>query len=129
MTRIFQTVLLMLALAIPVMGCTSAPVQVATRVQFQDNTASVTVDNKHWAYMRVYVSENDNTPFRLGQVESHTTAKFRMPARYGSSYRFVLIPLGAYDSTVLEPLSISPGDSVVVVVHSHLPMSFSWSAE
>ena len=95
--------------------------QPVNTVPVPDDRVIVTIRNENWEYIRVYASENGNTPYRLTSVESQQTAHTPLHIHPGAAYCFVLIPLSGHDPYTTPCENVDPGDTLYLSIANHLP--------
>jgi len=85
--------------------------------------ATLAIHNENWEYMRVYASEDGNSPYRITSVESMQDRKVPLSIHAGSFYCFVLIPLSGHDPYTTECVNVDAGDTLLLTIADHLPYS------
>lgn len=87
----------------------------------------VAVDNLNWSDVVLYTVRY-GTRSRLGSVTSFTRAYFEVPYSRAPDGRLVILvaPIGGDREYVTEPIMVQPGQTVLLSIHNHLPLS-SWT--
>jgi hypothetical protein len=80
--------------------------------------AAVSVDNRGFSDMTVYVAR-DSQRQRLGLAQGNRVTVFTIPANMvggATPLRFIADPIGSSRASVSEQITVSPGDTVVVMI-------------
>ncbi len=79
---------------------------------------TLTVDNRSWSEMTVYVLRSGQR-IRLGQVSASSTETFVIPSHLifgGTSLRFLADPLGSNVTPVSHDITVVPGDNISLMI-------------
>lgn len=109
-------------------GC--APAAASARLPIYPSsgpTVTVTVNNRHWTDMRVYIIAS-SAQHRLGLVSGLSSATFNVPRVIPtpSELRFLAVPLAHGESQSTDAIVVAAGDAVVFTI-GHIPASSSLS--
>jgi hypothetical protein len=83
-----------------------------------DEATSVRVDNRGFTDMTVYVARSSQRQ-RLGLAPGNTVTTFALPRNLvgpATPLRFVADPIGSSRASVSEEISVSPGDTVTLMI-------------
>jgi hypothetical protein len=108
---------LLLALATSSSAC-----RTASRANDSDERqakTTVSVDNREFADMSVYVLRSGQR-FRLGIASGHSTTLLRIPdylVEAGNELQFLCDPIGAAREEVSDRMTVFPGDELVLTIY------------
>ena len=79
----------------------------------------LTVDNRNFADMVIYVVRSSGERQRLGTATGVSTTHFTIPSRLifgGTALRFLADPVGGRGTPISEEITVQPGDNVQLMI-------------
>jgi hypothetical protein len=116
MRIVILRVLPALLLALAVGGCGGA---MRGDPEFQEQGASLRVDNRSWSDVRVYVVTTAGHRTRLGMVSGSSNATLRIPVGVvagGREVQFQVDPVGSRATASSFNIFVRPGETITITV-------------
>jgi hypothetical protein len=91
-----------------------------------DDSVTVTVANRNWLDMHIYLSQANSTLSPLAVVGANQTEELSVPRHFfnGTDVRLVADPIGGNGIYVSDVIIASPGDELYLTLENALPLSF-----
>jgi hypothetical protein len=117
-----RTPLLAVAACILALGPATARAQ---ETQSRDSV-TVTVANRNWLDMHIYLSQANSTLSPIAVVGANQTEELTLPRHLfdGTDVRLVADPIGGRGIYVSEEIAAGPDDELYLTLENALPLSF-----